>query len=84
MASEPIATGFNRFNSTVIKQPRLSDPATLYKAGEEPRRVHRIDVEAWLRQGWSEEPVAEQSEPEQPKLEQPKPQPQRGRPRKTE
>ena len=55
---------FARTNQVVLKSPNLPDPVTLYKAGEEPRRVHRIDIAGWLANGWGEEPVSEQVEPE--------------------
>ena len=70
--SEIMSTELTRYNSVVIKQPRLADPATLYKAGEEPRRVHRIDIAGWLANGWSEEPVTEPEPQPEPEPEPPK------------
>lgn len=45
--------------------PRLPDPAVLYKQGENPVKVYRIDMPGWLAQGWSEtpEPVCEVKKP---------------------
>lgn len=60
---------FARTNQVVLKTPNLPDPATLYKAGEEPRRVHRIDIAGWLANGWSEEPPTELPETVEPEAE---------------
>ena len=61
-------THFARTNQVVLKSPNLPDPVTLYKAGEEPRRIHRIDSAGWLANGWSEEPEPQpEPEPEPPK-----------------
>lgn len=34
--------------------PNRPDPFMIYKSGELPRRVHRVDFSAWYNQGWRE------------------------------
>jgi hypothetical protein len=39
----------------------MTDPTTIYKAGEVPRRVWAVDLGGWIASGWSLEPVTESS-----------------------
>ncbi|MBD2021886.1 hypothetical protein H6F43_17025 [Leptolyngbya sp. FACHB-36] len=54
----PNAAAVQRLTNAA-KAPKLPDPTRIYKAGEESRMVHRVDLAAWLRHGWSEDPAAE-------------------------
>lgn len=54
----PNAAAIQRLTSAA-RAPKLPDPTRIYKAGEESRLVHRVDLAAWLQHGWSEDPAAE-------------------------
>ena len=75
VANSTDSSGFVRTNQVVGKVRYLPDPVTIYKAGEEPRKIHRIDISGWIANGWSEEELddkpekepAREPEPQQPK-----------------
>lgn len=57
--------------SRATATPNLPDPRPVYKAGQEPRRIHSADLPAWLAQGWSLEPEAEAETVEQTEVDPP-------------
>lgn len=58
---------FERTNQTIGKPEGYPpDPATLYKRGEQPRKIHRIDVPGWIANGWSEEELIDPDQDQDP------------------
>jgi hypothetical protein len=51
-----------------MPENNVSDPATLYKDGQRPAKVHRVDMEPWLALGWSLTPVAKSAPVAEPAI----------------